>query len=116
APGYGHFPSAGDNVLYEGLRSTAMNDIHLTFLFKARATGTARGDLPLDWQFTERNIEYLMEEVAILSPRLIIPFGSEATRILDPFLASDLDIDPMDVRPLPSPFPAARDPQTLTEF
>lgn len=115
APGYGHFPSKGNKVLYQCLQSAGMSDLHLTFLFKTRATRAARGDLPLDWDLTERHIEYLMEEVNILSPRLIITFGSDATRILDPFLG-DLDVDPMDVRPLPSPFEAARDPQALAEF
>jgi len=115
APGYGNFPSRGDTVLYECLQSSGMSDLHLTFLFKTRATGATRSNLALDWDLTLRHVEYLMEEVNIVSPRLIIPFGSDATRILDPFLG-DLEVDPMNVRPLPSPFDAARDPQSFAEF
>jgi uracil-DNA glycosylase len=81
-PSLGHFPSAGDQLLYRHLARNGFARAHLTDVIKERAAGLAVSRIERDAERMRRYRRYLLAEIAIIRPRLIVAMGDRARDIL----------------------------------
>ena len=81
-PSTGRFPSVADRLLYRHLARNGFGRAHLTDLIKERAAGPAVSAIERDVERMRRYRHYLLAEIEIVRPRLIVAMGDRAYDIL----------------------------------
>jgi hypothetical protein len=84
-PSTGHFPSRADCLFYGylGRKKLRFHHAHITDLYKIRASASGITDDMRNGNFSERlNRKYLLKEIDILKPRLVVALGKRAFEIL----------------------------------
>jgi hypothetical protein len=121
-PSTGRFPSKDDKFLYSQLMEHHFEAAHLTDLIKLRATGQeaqawykaiTKNQIEEEEQFKllGRQQDYLREEVAILSPLLVVAEGKSCARLLQHWLGDEVQIDK-----IPHYAPRIRSPENRGVF
>ena len=88
-PSTGHSFSKNDDFYYAELAKNGFANAHLTDVVKERATATEREVLLDDPATMRRHQGYFMDEIDIVRPRMIIPVGQRAARVLSLWLPGD---------------------------
>lgn len=94
-PSTGQFPNKADRFLYEALAHSRLQNAHLTDVIKLRATDSQVEHMLNDNQLMNQQREYFFEELAILSPRLVVTMGKRATDAVTQWLPSSAKIRPI---------------------
>lgn len=84
-PSTGRFPSRADNVLYERLGEYGFENAHLSDAIKCRAKSKEVDgwrSQPDHMGFVQTQLGYLREELKILDPALVVPFGPKCYQLL----------------------------------
>ena len=98
-PSYGvRFPSRADEFFYRELESSGLQNAHLTDTVKSRERNVDMPKVKADTSYMVRQRLYFQWEVDIVQPRLIVPVGNDALKILKGWLPGDARVRP---RPLP---------------
>jgi hypothetical protein len=79
-PSLGHFPDSPCRRFYTHLKRQGFAKAHLTDVIKERAAGRTVDTITQDAERIRRHRRYLLAEIAILRPRLIVAMGSRPTR------------------------------------
>lgn len=88
-PSTGHFSPERPSMFYDAIKHNNFTEAHVTDVIKERATANEARVLLRDPSCLRRHRGYFMEEVAILAPRLIVPVGEDAARVLKAWLGTD---------------------------
>ena len=94
-PSSGRFPSLADRLFYEQLRSNRFENAHLTDMIKVRAVGGMVGQMLGDAALMKQQRVYLLEEIDIIQPRLIVPMGRRTAAILGEWVPNRSEICPI---------------------
>jgi uracil-DNA glycosylase len=81
-PSTGRFPDRACLLLYGHLKRRGFAGAHLTDVIKERATGPNVSPISRDTTRMERYRRYLLEEIRILRPRLVVAMGRRTLSIL----------------------------------
>ena len=87
-PSTGRFPSHAGRMLY-ALRRNGFKRAHLTDVIKERATASTVQEIDRDRKRMRKYRRYLLAEIKIVRPRLIVAMGRRAYGILTTWLGSD---------------------------
>ncbi len=74
-PSTGRFPSKADRLFYRALKRNGLADAHITDLLKIRADAASVRDVFRNTELIRTHKEWLMREVNLLQPRLIVALG-----------------------------------------
>ena len=103
-PSKGHFPSQHDEFLYKQLKRNGFDRAHLTDIVKIKATRKGRGKLFQSEVTMLKHMSYLLEEIEIIHPRLVVVMGGKCRELLQEWLSEDVH----KVRHMPHYAPQAR--------
>ena len=84
--GGGHFPSQADHLFYKCLAKNGFWNAHLTDVHKVRATAQEVPQIQRDSILLRLNRNYLLKEVGILQPRLVVALGKTTHDLLKDWL------------------------------
>ena len=87
--GENRFPTRADRMLFWCLSENGFADAHLTDVLKAKATNDDAPSFLRNNSFMEVHRAWLLEEVAIVRPRLIVAVGQRAHDFLRRWLSDD---------------------------
>ena len=79
-------------LFYPQLKDNEFGNAHLTDLIKIRATNEEQAMLLADGALMKQHAGYLLEEIEIIEPRLIVALGGDCLELLKDCLPSDLQV------------------------
>ena len=85
--GPGHFPSPADQIFYSCLAKNGFCNAHITDIYKIRATGQKLPEIQRNNCLLRLNRNYLLDEVNILQPRLVVALGEASHHMLRKWLS-----------------------------
>lgn len=88
-PSTGRFGSRADQFFYTQLKRHGFANAHITDLVKQRAQGTEVDGIKRDPAMMRRYRRYLLREISIVRPRLIVGMGGKAHEILKSWFPAD---------------------------
>ena len=81
-PSSGMFPSTKDKLFYNLLKEKGLEEIHITDLIKVRAKNKHVSELITNDNLMKEQINFLLDELDIIKPKIIISIGGQCDTLL----------------------------------
>lgn len=88
-PSTGNFPSKADRLFYDSLSQNGLSDAHITDLLKIRLDGESVQETFAIPELVQSHKAWLMEEVRLLEPHIIVALGHKTLKVLTTWLPED---------------------------